>query len=353
MCAKTVKDILNQREEYKKEVLEVLRSNPRPKVAYHYNCCDGIVSCSITKKIFEGKDLSYLPIDYSLLVNKKVRREFVKSNWYAIVDLEPFSENELKLYSDHHISAVGKYINAQKIFFEAGAPSTSFLLNKAFSSSLPDYIKELAEMTEITDTASYTIPPPIELEESVEDFNYDTKIWFLEDACKTTFTLRAHDVITDILSTKGWIGLWEKDKKEVMSIHERIRNLRFGRKKAYEVSQQLEISDFVILIDRPMHYNITFIAHELMHRGAKGVAYLTEYPDATRISLRLSKQLDDEQIEKYRVDLLAKEMNGGGHKPASGAQTKNIRDAIEKITAWTTKMNLENTIVDLRKNHSQ
>ncbi|UJG42195.1 MAG: hypothetical protein K9W46_07215 [Candidatus Heimdallarchaeum endolithica] len=344
-----ISDIQKQRKEYRNKVLSELKKKKTMKVAYHYNCCDGIVSGAIVKKLFEkNQKLVYLPIDYSLLNNPNLREKFEKANWFAIVDLEPFNLNEMELYVDHHISAVGKLINARKIFFEAGGLSTSYLLSKNYSSVLPDYMIELAKMTEITDTASYSIPPPIELESSLDDFNEDTKIWFLEDACKTAFTLEDHAILTDILSKKGWIGLWDFNDPNVEFIHKKISNLRYGRKKAHDVSQEIEIADFVILIDRPSHYNITYIAHEVMYRGAKGTAYLTEYPDITRISLRLSKKLTDEQIDFLRVDKLAKTMNGGGHKPASGAQLESTDEAVKRISSWAKKMKLSVNIVDLR-----
>ena len=53
-----------------------------------------------------------------------------------------------------------------------------------------------------------------------------------------------------------------------------------------------------------------------MKRGAKGAAYITEYPNEVKISLRLSKSLSSKKIIKYRVDALAQSMSGGGHMGA-------------------------------------
>ncbi len=343
-----IKKLEARRKAYKDEILTVISEEPRYKVAYHYNCCDGIVSCALFKKIFEKENLVYIPIDYSLLSTKETRTKIIKSNWYAIVDLEPFNENELELYVDHHISAVNKHINARKIHFEAGAPSASYILNKCYNDILPPHLKELAKMTLITDTASYKIPAPLEMEEDENDFTYDSKIWFLEDACKTTFGLKDHDIITDILYKQGWAGLWDLSNLETKGIQSRIFYLREGRKSAYKISQELEISEFMILIDHAMHFNITYIAHELMHRGATGVAYLTQYPDFIRISLRLSKKLSEKEIDYYRVDHLANSMGGGGHKPASGAQLDSLDLAIKKIEQWAQEKNLKTKIVDLR-----
>ena len=51
MSKKTVGDILNRRDRYKKDVLEILETKER-KVAYHFNCPDGIVSASLIRYLF-------------------------------------------------------------------------------------------------------------------------------------------------------------------------------------------------------------------------------------------------------------------------------------------------------------
>ena len=107
--------------------------------------------------------------------------------------------------------------------------------------------------------------------------------------------------------------------------------------------------DFIIIIDFPLHYNTAFIASEVMKKGATGVAYITVYPDEVKISLRLSKTLKPETVEKYRVDLLARQMDGGGHKGASGAEMENLELSLEEIKGWTKEKELETEIIDLRQ----
>ncbi len=104
-----------------------------------------------------------------------------------------------------------------------------------------------------------------------------------------------------------------------------------------------------MVIDNPAHYNLAFVAREVQKRGAIGVAYITVYPTETKISLRLNKKLTNEQRDKYRVDLLALTMNGGGHKPAAGAETDSLEIALEKIESWGRKKGLEMSFEDLRK----
>ncbi|MCK5410115.1 MAG: hypothetical protein KAJ30_07605, partial [Candidatus Heimdallarchaeota archaeon] len=133
------------------------------------------------------------------------------------------------------------------------------------------------------------------------------------------------------------------------NIQNRVRKLRMSRKRAFDIAQRIEKTDFVIIIDRPVHYNLSFIAGEAMKNGAIGVAYITEYPNDVKISFRLSKALSTEEIDKFRVDLLAQSMSGGGHKPASGAETETLEEALTKIENWAKNLNFEMEIIDLRE----
>lgn len=341
MSKKTVGDILNRRERYKSDVLDLLDTKER-KVAYHFNCPDGIVSASLMKYLFSGENLEFIPIDYGLLKSKEAAEKLKNANWFAIVDLEPFNLEKLEYFFDHHISNENKEINATKYVFEAGAPSAAALIGEYFSSQLPDYLLELAKMTEITDTASYSIPPPLELEEEFTQ-SWDRKIWLLEDACKTAFSVNQHRELVEILTSEGLRGVFKGN------IQNRVKKLRASRKRAYDIANRIEKTDFVIIIDRPVHYNLSFIAGEAMKNGAVGAAYITEYPNDVKISFRLSKALSAEEIDKFRVDLLAQSMSGGGHKPASGAETETLEEALTKIENWVKNLNFKMEIIDLRE----
>ncbi|MCG3227492.1 MAG: hypothetical protein H7645_11290, partial [Candidatus Heimdallarchaeota archaeon] len=47
--------------------------------------------------------------------------------------------------------------------------------------------------------------------------------------------------------------------------------------------------------------------------------------------------------------LLAQSMDGGGHKPAAGAETDNLEIVVEKIESWCEMKGLAISFVDLRK----
>jgi len=342
MQTESSKDLLRKKEQYRKDLVKLAKESSR-KVGYHFNCPDGIVSAALIRSIFPNEILTFIPIDYPMLKDQEVVHYFLQTEWFAIVDLSPFNTKEIEYYFDHHISNKDKEIKAKQHLFDFQAPSAAALIAKYFSDRIPDFLKELADLTEITDTASYKIPAPLNLEKNYKNLSWDEKTWFLEDACKTTYTIPEHNELINILSSTGLRGLW-KD-----SIIKRIEKLRQSRKEAYEIAENLELKDFVIIVDNPFHYNTAYIARGVMKRGAIGAAYITDYPGEVKLSLRLSRSLSPEEVEKYRVDLLANQMSGGGHKGASGAEAENLEFALDKIIKWTKQKNLTSKILNLKE----
>jgi hypothetical protein len=342
MSSEKLKKLMNNKEKYRKEILK-LSIGTQQKVAYHFNCPDGIISAALIRFLFSDRDLVFIPLDYALFKEKEIIEKIANANWFAIVDLEPFHSNTAEYFFDHHISNIGKIIKSNNIYFVAGAPSAAYLIEAIFSDSLPEHLKELVRISKITDTASYEIPPPLELQDDFSNLSWNEKIWYVEDLCKSTFTIQEHDELIEILAFEGFEGLWKP------KLTNRVRSLRRSRKSSMEISNQIDITEFVVIIDNPLHYNIAFVAREVQKRGALGAAYITVYPTEVKISLRLNKELSEEEKEKYRVDLLAQSMGGGGHKPASGAEADNLEVVVEKIKSWAGEKELVISFVDLRE----
>ena len=342
MNTKKLDELMKRKNEYRFDVIKLLDDSSQ-KVGYHFNCPDGIISATLINYLFAELELTYIPIDYPLLKDDIVKEKLINTNWFAIVDLSPFNSNEIEYFFDHHISNTELEIKAKKYVFDPKAPSAASLISNFFAEDLPDFLKELANITEITDTASYKTPPPLELKTNLKEYSWDDKIWFIEDVCKSTYTINEHNELIKLLTGSGLKGLWKED------ILNRIKHLRQSRKDAFEIAQQIELKEFIIIIDSPLHYNTAFIAREVMKRGAIGAAYLTVNPNDVKVSLRLSRALPQEIVDKYRVDLVANKMDGGGHKGASGAEVENLEQVMERLIEWTEKKRLKTEIVDLRE----
>ncbi len=343
MSDKSLNRVLKQKKQYRDEVIQRASSNKK-KVAYHFNCPDGLVSAALFHYLFKDQDLVFIPIDYPLLKDEKISNILTTADWFAILDLSPFNSSTIEYYFDHHISNQGVEIKSNVSVFEPKSPSGASLITDYFKDKLPEFMVELSEITKITDTASYGSPSPMEINDTLSDNDWDERVWFLEDACKSTFTVAEHDLVIELLSSKGLVGLWEKD------ILNRVRRLRNSRKESFNIAQEIEMTDFIIIIDKPLHYNIAAISSELQKRGVKGVTYITVYPEEVKISFRLNRALKPEEVEKYRVDLLANKMDGGGHKGASGAEMENLEETLGIIKNWIKEVQLKLGVVDLRKN---
>lgn len=338
-----LEELMKRKEEYRINILKLVQDSSTQKVAYHFNCPDGIISATLINYLFSTSNLIFIPIDYPLLKDKMVKENLDKANWFAILDLSPFNVKEIEFFFDHHISNIGFNIKAKKHVFNPKAPSAASLIAQFFVDKLPNYLKELADITEITDTASYKTPPPLNLKGNFEDLDWNNKVWLVEDVCKSAYTIEEHNQLIRIFTDSGLKGVWGDQ------ILNRVKILRQTRKEAFDVVEGIKMKDFIIIIDDPLHYNTAFIAREVMKRGAIGAAYITVNPDDVKISLRLSKTLRPDEVEKYRVDLLAKQMDGGGHKGASGAELKDLDQTLDKILLWTKKMNLQAETLDLRE----
>ncbi len=294
------------------------------RVAYHRADADGIISAVIVKTVYSDRNLVMIPLGYEALELNGFGKYLSNLTWLAIVDLPPFAHTTTTLFCDHHQSNEGANFDAQLSIFDPKAPSAAILLANKFP-NIPGIIKELAELTEITDTAGYTIPAPLEINES-----YSTKqerAWALNDVCKTQETSANINKLVEKLSSEGFEAI-PRYYNDAISRH------RLKRKNSVELAKKLKISDMVILNFSDDTFNRFAILHELLNRGAKvGVVILAE-KSIFVLGFRHSKSLSKEEQIKYRLDTLAKEFGGGGHISASGARVTSLEGNIQKIVSW-------------------
>ncbi len=326
--------------------VEFLKRACRPNhklAAVHHACADGLSSGAVLKAQESLADVAIIPLDYTLLKNVIIRTFLQDFSWEYIVDLEPFNLKRGFLFVDHHESVIGKPINFEKIIFDARAPSATWLLaTKVDGLTITDKLKELATLTTITDTAGFTIPPPNDIFMNVDGLSEQEKAWALADAAATVRSIDDALRIIENLAEDGIEGLVDPP------IIDAINDYRRQRKKALELAQEAEIDDVTVVIVNNNEAMPKNIIYNILGRGGKIGVALTEDQKITRISLRLSKLLPPEDIERYRVDLLAQQMNGGGHPPAAGAATQTVEEALRKIRKWAESKGLSMVINDFR-----
>ncbi len=315
----------------------------RKMAAVHHACADGLSAGAILKAQETLHDVLIIPLDYTLLKNNILRPFLQSFSWEYIVDLEPFNLKRGSLFVDHHESVIGRAIHFEKIIFDARAPSATWLLaTKVDDFKISPKLEELAKLTVITDTAGFTIPPPNKVFMYVDGLTEQEKAWALADAAATVRSIEDALRIIDNLSEDGIEGLVDPPIIDAINEHRRLRA------KALELAREAEIDDITIVIVDSNEAMPKSIVYDILERGGKVGIALTQDQKITRISLRLSKQLAPEEIQKYRVDLLARQMNGGGHPPAAGAATQTLDEALTKIDEWAKSKGLSMVINDFR-----
>ncbi|MHA1932413.1 MAG: hypothetical protein ACW96X_07715, partial [Promethearchaeota archaeon] len=308
-------------------------------VAFHRADADGVISAVVVKNAHTDENIVFIPIDYDILELEEFGSYLSNLPWYAIVDLPPFAKSSLYLFSDHHQSNVDVKVNAQIILFNPEAPSAAALLAAHFQ-NIDEKTKELAKLTEITDTAGYTIPAPLETKS--EYISEQERAWALNDVCKSLDTLEEIVELVDKLALEGFDAI-------TRYYNERITRHRSKRKRSIDRANQLETSDMVILNFSDDSLNRFAILHELLNRGAK-VGVATNFFEAKYVlNFRHSKQLSKEEVIQYRVDTLAEKFGGGGHMSASGARVDDVHESIKEIVLWGKKKGLNPIVQEIQE----
>ncbi|MFV2016724.1 MAG: hypothetical protein ACC656_14935, partial [Candidatus Heimdallarchaeota archaeon] len=324
--------------------LENSIQNGQPLYAVHGFCTDGGTSGAMIKHAIP--ESAIIPLDYGILKNREWTKLLQQLDFTAIVDLEPFNKKTVDWYVDHHLSTIGKEINANKIRFDADGDSGAWqLFLSSFLGELPDKIVELAVMTRITDTASYITEPPTTIIENLTDLDItdskgeegriqnEQRIWLLDDAWGSVQNLKQQLELHNFLAADGFIGL-EK-------VLPRINKLRQFRSASLEIANEISIdSDIIIFSFKSDSVDKFGITRRLQKRGAKVVISMSQNPNGFKISLRRNRELSKVDNQTILLHKIAKEMNGGGHAGASGGFSKSYEDALTVITKWAKQHNL-------------
>ena len=340
-----------EKKNYIFEIIDQLE-NGQDFIAYHGSCTDGSITAALLK-YFET-DKIFIPLNYDVLKDKVLRPFLTKQDWYAIVDLEPFNEKTLELFVDHHRSVIGSIIKAKRIHFEVGnlGPSAAFVLYNSLVgiNSIPEYLKQLVAVSKVTDTAAFAIDPPTELISAgnlsfIDDF--DRLCWFVQDATniEEIFSLKMNNEIVAGLSKEGIRYLVSNERIKATN---KIRRKRIA---ANEFIKSLKITSLMTIINTPDNAIKQYIALKLGKMGAKVIAFLSQKDNVVTISLRQSKMNMHDEIEFFRLDLLAKLFSptgGGGHAEAAGSISSSIEEAIKVLKEWAKEKKLNLSIVEYK-----
>ncbi|MFX1283816.1 MAG: bifunctional oligoribonuclease/PAP phosphatase NrnA [Promethearchaeota archaeon] len=316
---------------------------PKPKVAFHAVDADGIISAVILKSLKEFQDAVFIPLGFQELRHPEFGVLLKALNWLAIVDLPPFNESEVVLYCDHHSSNKSITKRANIVLFDENAPSTASLLSKHFNDCLPANLKLLADLTSITDTASFTLPPPEDFPLNFLEATHQEQAWLLDDICHTPESVEEVLALLHDLSNQ---------KLEIFTnklYQQRILSLRTLRKRSIKLGDQFEFADVIITIQGKERIMTSALVNTLFEKGVKISCILFPGKQFTGISLRVNSQLPESELERYRVDYIASKYSGGGHPRAAGGRGKSLQSTLKGIVEWIQSRDFSYRQYDLRK----
>ena len=319
----------------------------KPKVAFHGADADGIASAVILKNLSEFQEAVFIPLEYQEIHHLKFGTFLKKLNWQAIVDLPPFNTSSITLYCDHHQSNKTLPKNAKVILFDEKAPSAAYLLSSYFQDRVPRFLRVLADLTVITDTAGFTISPPEDIPSNFDDISQQEQAWLLNDICRTPETTE------EVLSLFQNFSIQKLDIFTNKVYRQKISNLRTLRKKSISIGDQFDVADVLVIIRGKEKIMTSALVDKLFERGVKVTCILFPGKQFTGISLRVNSQVSKSELEQYRVDELAAIFTGGGHPRAAGGRGTSLKTTMKSIISWIQQHNFSYRQYDLRKtNHT-
>ena len=317
---------------------------PQKKVAFHASDADGIVSAVILKKLPPFAKMVFVPLVYQELRHPEFGSYLAGVEWQAVVDLAPFHAKFVTLYCDHHQTSSNMPKNADLILFQANAPSAASLLAEYFKDKLPPEVYFLAQLTVITDTANYTLPPPTSIPKDLTVTSEEERAWLLDDLCRTVES--PEEILTLIQD------LSERQLKIIDQpiYQEHLHKLYAQRKKSFDLADEIPTAEVVILIQGKKKIQTSSVVHRLFQKGVKISCVLFPGKRFTGLSFRVNSLIPDEQLTNYRVDHLADQFSGGGHPRAAGGRGNSLPETLKELEDWITRKDLIYHIHDLREN---
>ncbi|MFW9853483.1 MAG: bifunctional oligoribonuclease/PAP phosphatase NrnA [Candidatus Thorarchaeota archaeon] len=320
---------------------------PRPKIAFHGSDADGIVCAAILKasgvREFQTINSIYIPLNYQQIKHPQYSWYLARVNWVAVVDLPPIHDQneDVLLYCDHHLTNKDLPMVAQLVLFDENAPSAAKLLADHYNDVLPSYVKTLAELTKITDTASFNTVPPVDIPSDIPS-NSSSQAWLLHDLCDSVETPNDIVKLVDALEEQGLNSSLLEDYRG------KLKKTRAIREKTLEIVEELELADAVLFILGKKKISMTTLVQGLFAKGVKLTCLFYPGKAFTGLSFRVNSQLSPLEVERIRVDKIARLFSGGGHPRAAGGRSTSFPNALKNVKSWVTQKGLSYSVYDIR-----
>lgn len=317
-------------------------SNEKIAICFHKSCVDGLFSTIIflekikhqSKETFSYSNYILVPLSPTDVSNKTNQVKNLEKKKKIILDL-PFFGNNVEYYFDHHITNKKSIpIEGFKGAHDVSAASTCSVLANFFKIKDEPELEQIIEIADIIDQAKFTTAPPISgilKLESKQDI-----IWACNDLIKDVRKEEDLIKLLDNFDVKN-LPMWLVNNKK------HIQNYRRRRDETLKFKYMIDTSPIVLITNNTyslqaesLHFALSSEEKEykmliLLDKMKKSDNTSNKVYKAT---FRLNPNLDEKWTEKLRVDRIASELGGGGHKGAASAVLSEFGHQYKKIFDW-------------------
>ena len=308
-------------------------------VCFHKSCVDGLFATIIVLNRLRSINYSYsdfvlIPLTPTEITNRTQKIQQLENKKKIILDL-PFFGTNIEFFFDHHITNRNTIPSSGfKGLFDDSAASTCSVLAKYFKILDEPQIERLITIASIIDQAKFSTSPPESgplKVDSMEDI-----IWACNDLIKD---IRDNDQLIKLIDTfessdlETWIIKHEKN----------ISNYRRRRQQTLNIKGRIKKSPIVIIINNSsviqaegLHFALT--AEEKNYKMLILFDKLKKFESSKlgeyKVTFRLNPFLNENWTEKLRVDVIAHDLGGGGHKGAASATISQLSINYDRIIQW-------------------
>ena len=321
------------------KLYDQLISDSKILICFHKSCVDGLFSVVILLENLESSNSYYekyelVPLTPNEIIKKTAKIKALERKSKIILDLPYFGSNVL-YYFDHHITNEKKIPKEDfKGLFDRTAASTCAVLEKFFRLENKKDYSMLIEIANTIDQASFATSPPAEGPLELRSIN--DIIWACNDLIKD---VRDETILLKLIDSfdKSNLQNWIKQNKKF------IMNYRKRRQETLNIKNKIDIAPIIIIKNETFNLQVeglhfSLAAEEKDYLMLVLIDKVKNYQNKNKIlfkvSFRLNPKLTDSETDILRVDKIASELGGGGHKGAASASVNDVDEAYIQVLDW-------------------
>ena len=321
-------------------------SDEKIHICFHKSCVDGLFSVIVLVKCLEKSESLYENYNLVPLTPTEINRHSerileLQHKKKIILDLPYFGTNVV-YYFDHHITNQDKIpISNNFGLLDISAASTCSVLKNYFQIADESELQLIIQIADIVDQAQFATSPPSSGDLKLKTF--DDIVWACNDLIKD---IRDENTLIELLETFDI-----KNMTEWIRNHESyVMNYRRRRQETLNIKDKLQPTPIILIKNETLNLqaeglHFSLAAENPEYRMLILIDKINKFKKKAKhkykVSFRLNPKLTDLETDTLRVDTIARELGGGGHKGAASATINNLGTQLNKIINWVASLGLK------------